>query len=268
MASKSGWGLAVFSTIFAALLAVALVFTLLIGKSRITTAEDAAEATQAAAQAEAETANRTATRAQAEATEANDAYKEAVGRLEQFDSQLQRARAQLESARREASNSAARLETTQLQHRTLMGLEYGSLSDFFDEGRTKVFLTVNLQTPDLVRETTKIDEQNVLALARRAFNRLENIDIVLDAKDADWTLSVGLIPQLTPPQGTPLWWMACFGNLTRDVRIPGSDLRYRTTITQADGITAIEFRTEQRAYAGLQETFEWLADRLQEQLKN
>ena len=268
MASKSGWGLAVFSTVFAALLAVALVFTLLIGKSRITTAEDAAEATQAAAQAEAETANRTATRAQAEATEANDAYKEAVGRLEQFDSQLQRARAQLESARREASNSAARLETTQLQHRTLMGLEYGSKSDFFEEGRTKVALMVNLQIPEIVQKATEIDEEIVRGLAGRAFNRLENIDIVLDAKDADWTLNVHILPQQTPPQGTPNWWVACFVDLTRDVRIPGRDLKHPAIIAGADGIDAIEFRSNQAAYVGLQDTFQWLADRLQEQLKN
>jgi hypothetical protein len=202
------------------------------------------------------------------AAEANDAYEEAVDRLEQLDGQLQRARVQLEAARREASNSTARLETTQLQHRTLMGLEYGSVSDFFDEGRTKVFLRVDLRIPDLVRDTTEIDEQTVLALAKRAFDKLENIDIVLDAKDADWELFVELIPQKTPPRGSPFWWMACFGNLMREVRIPGTDLRYQTTVTQAGGTSAIEFRTEQRAYATLLDTFEWLADQLQERLKN
>lgn len=268
MASRSGWTLAIISTVFAAIMTAALVLTLLIGKSRITSAQEAAEATQAASQAEAETAKRTATQAMEEAAEANDAYEEAVDRLEQLDGQLQRARVQFEAARREASNSTARLETAQLQHRTLMGLEYGSISDFFDEGRTKVFLNVDLRIPDLVRETTDIDEQTVLALAKRAFDKLENIDIVLEAKDADWKLFVELIPQTTPPQGTPFWWMACFGDLERDVRIPGTDLQYPTTIMQADGITRIEFRTEQRAYVGLDDTFEWLADQLQEQLKN
>jgi hypothetical protein len=263
MSRSSGWSIAAFSSILAALLAVGLAFVFLMARDQIA---DAKEETHVATQ-RAEASEAAETEARNQAASLDQELKKATSRIDILKQQVDLAGSKLISAEREAANLRQQVENEQFRGRELAGFDWGELKDFFPE-RRRVSLSVDFYAPEDLKKKFDLDIDLLEGYAKRSFNRLENVDLVVRDNTCDWHLAIVIEAQWDPPKGTPLWWTTADASLITKIRIPGTDRVTYAIVSRADPyLSAIPLTDKPAAYRDIESIFEEMAKTIQSQIK-